>query len=595
MSPKGGIRKRMLAISEPANEDTGGGSGSSGRLAGGIRRRQAAGSEGAGTGGEEKPNELLDMWKRDWGKGKLSSPQIQEYAMGAIAQGAKDMGRAAAIGSHGKHPQNIQRSLISLFGMPPGAPQFSWYTIPTASGDVSHPFLLPHDWLQSLHGQPEMWQSAIVGSDGGAVPEFWESMDATPIVKNHPHLDRRLTVPLGLHGDGGSFSKQDSLYVFTFNSLLGQGDSSSKRFVSTIIKKSQLVPGSLDKIMDILGWSFNVALTGLTPVVSYEGEEDQHPKYLAGKWRGSLIQIRGDWEFYCCMFKFPAWNTADSMCWLCKAAGHGELSFTNTGTGAAWRGTMRSHEDWVLEQEAAGKSLPALMDRVHGLRLESVMVDILHTVDLGIAAHILGNIFWSCVQMGVWPGGTQEKRVAGLQAAVMEHYKTTKETSRLRGEIKVEHLRTAAGWPKLKGKAAPIRHLAKFAFKLAEAHLGQREQAIARLLVDFYELIGREDMFLGEEARRLIPGIGLRVGVLYAHLAREALVSGVKAWKITPKLHLFQHLCEHQSVLFGNPRFYWTYADEDMVGHLTEVGATCHPRTLACTALYKWLLFCFSK
>ena len=592
MSPKGGIRKRVLTDAEEAKASTPA-SSSSGRT-GGVRRRVLAPPEQA-SGHADQPNDLLDGFKRDWAKGKLSSPQVQDYAARAAAQGAAGMGRAASAGSHGRHPQNLQRSLIALFGMPPGAPAFAWFNIPTKSGDVAHPFLLPHAWLQSLYSsKPELWQSAIQGPDG-AVADFWEGIESTVLVRDHPSLDRSRTIPLGLHGDGGSFSKQDSLFVFTFNSLLGEGESASKRLLMTIIKKSELVPGTLDRMMDIMGWSFNIALTGLTPVLSYEGEQIDDPVYLAGRWKGSLIQIRGDWEFYCSIFGFPQWNTAESMCWLCKAAGFGDLAFGNCGSEAAWRATMQTHESWAADLEAKGKELPALMRRVAGLRLEAVMIDILHTVDLGVAAHIIGNIMWACVEQGVWPGGTQAERVAGLQAAVAKFYKDTRTTSRLRGDIKVEHLRTSGGWPKLKGKAAPIRHLAKFALSLATNHLDVRHRAIAQLLVQFYDTIKTEGMFLSDEATRVIPQIGLRLGVLYAQLGRQALIDGVKAWKVMPKLHLFQHLCQHQSILFGNPRFYWTYADEDMVGHLVEVGATCHPRTLAVTALYKWLTFCFAR
>ena len=44
----------------------------------------------------------------------------------------------------------------------------------------------------------------------------------------------------------------------------------------------------------------------------------------------------------------------------------------------------------------------------------------------------------------------------------------------------------------------------------------------------------------------------------------------------------------------GNPRCYWTYADEDMVGHMIEVAQSCHPVTLAATAMFKWLVLQFS-
>ena len=193
----------------------------------------------------------------------------------------------------------------------------------------------------------------------------------------------------------------------------------------------------------------------------------------------------------------------------------------------------------------------------------------------------------------MWPGTTQDQRVKGLEDAVNAHYKETREASRLRGRLTVARLRTDGGWPKLKAKGAPIRHLASFAWALAQQHLGVREAAVSQLLVRFYELISGPDMFLGADETREIAAVGLRVGVLYAQLADDALARGVKGWKVSPKLHLFQHICEWQAAEYGSPRFWWTYADEDMVGHMIECGSTCHPRTLAPTALYKWLLFSF--
>ena len=48
-----------------------------------------------------------------------------------------------------------------------------------------------------------------------------------------------------------------------------------------------------------------------------------------------------------------------------------------------------------------------------GFKLEFVMIDVLHTVDLGVASHVLGNIFWEVMQLGVW-GSNQADQVKGL-------------------------------------------------------------------------------------------------------------------------------------------------------------------------------------
>ena len=603
MSRKGGIRKRLL---EPADDvaaadRSGGAASSSDGRSGGIRKRardreelQAAPAANA-AGSSDVP--LVKSLKKHWARGKLTSPQVQEFALGAMRQGAHGMQGLAAAGSFGSHPQNLQRSLMTYFGMPEGAPDFAWFKVPMTSGEHSHPFLLPHAWLSSLyHHRHGLWQSAIQGG-GGAAASFWESMASTPIVRSHPHLSeeaRSRTLPLGIHGDGGSFSKQDSLFVFTMNGLLGKGATVEKRFLLTVIKKSEIAPGTLDLIMDILAWSFNVALTGVAPEVDWAGGAIEGERaYLAGGWRGALIQVRGDWEFYTSVFHMPNWNAKEEMCWVCRATGQGANRFTSCGAAANWRRTRRSHEQYAAQLAAEGRELPILLQKVVGLRLEGMMIDVLHAIDLGVAAHIVGNIFWTCVKLGVWAGTTQAEQVDGLDKEMTQHYKDTKAKVRVQGKLTVARLRTSELWPKLKCKGAACRNLSRFALGLAQRHLGPRETAVAQLLVTFYDLISGSDMFLCEEAKRQIPAIGLRLGVLYSQLAASAFAAGEKGWKMNPKLHLFQHLCEWQSVEYGSPKFYSTYADEDMVGHMVECAKTCHPRTMAGTACFKWLTFSF--
>ena len=66
-------------------------------------------------------------------------------------------------------------------------------------------------------------------------------------------------------------------------------------------------------------------------------------------------------------------------------------------------------------------------------------------------------------------------------------------------------------------------------------------------------------------------------------------------FKMTPKLHLWEHLCEYQALTYGNPRYYWTYSDEDLVGNMIDIAETCHVRTMAVTVLFKWLHLYFGK
>ena len=42
-----------------------------------------------------------------------------------------------------------------------------------------------------------------------------------------------------------------------------------------------------------------------------------------------------------------------------------------------------------------------------------------------------------------------------------------------------------------------------------------------------------------------------------------------------------------------NPKTYWCYADEDLVGQLITIGESCHPTTLAPVGLAKWVAGAF--
>ena len=148
--------------------------------------------------------------------------------------------------------------------------------------------------------------------------------------------------------------------------------------------------------------------------------------------------------------------------------------------------------------------------------------------------------------------------------------------------------------------AAATRHLAPFAVALARefnsgsVHDRQR-LAVAELLNEFYLLMSHSNRRLSDSARRRVPKLGSDLCRVYAILSCEAQGEQRKAWKMVPKFHLFLHLCCSQILRYGNASYYWTYADEDVVGKMMEVSRSAHPRTLATTAIYKYLVHVFDS
>ena len=192
-------------------------------------------------------------------------------------------------------------------------------------------------------------------------------------------------------------------------------------------------------------------------------------------------------------------------------------------------------------------------------------------------------------------GATFKDRVIALRQNLKEWYKATKCTNQIRGKMTQERLRADGDWPKLKAKAAATRHLSRYAKHLVITHAGLSEEDVLMsnvvvLLVRFYELLDEQPRFFSDAAQAEVAWLGRRLAIYYHDLARRALVAGQRLWKEMPKMHMFVHLCEWQIPAHGNPRYSWCYADEDIAGFMAEVAATCHPRTMAASALYKWVV-----
>ena len=54
---------------------------------------------------------------------------------------------------------------------------------------------------------------------------------------------------------------------------------------------------------------------------------------------------------------------------------------------------------------------------------------------------------------------------------------------------------------------------------------------------------------------------------------------GIKMWKMMPKVHLFEHLTEYMVAYWSlNPKSFWTYQDEDLVGEVVQAAKQCSSR-----------------
>jgi hypothetical protein len=206
-----------------------------------------------------------------------------------------------------------------------------------------------------------------------------------------------------------------------------------------------------------------------------------------------------------------------------------------------------------------------------GLKVDHVLVDWLHTVDLGVGQDALGNLFYEVAEL--LPGATHTQRVEALWAKIRQYYKEKKPTSQLQ-KLTATMICTS-GKKKLRAKAAETRHLLPFGYLLACEYADGNEHMAAvsvlfENLLDCLQCLGQQP-FPHEKA----SSASRKFLAMCAALETEARAKGdFLSWRMKPKHHLFQELMEYQAVsLQASPDLWWTYYDESWGGVLANAAA----------------------
>ncbi|MGB2015010.1 MAG: hypothetical protein ACPHSF_06060, partial [Flavobacteriales bacterium] len=463
------------------------------------------------------------------------------------------------------------------------------------SGVRAHPLICPAELFSTLYtNDRQAWESYLRGPQG-LNRTYWEKIADHAVGRNLETHDKLL--PLGIHADAAPFCKTESVFTLAWNGVCGDGDTLATRLVSTIVRKSEMCEAVMNTIFSRFAWGMNVLHSGYWPEKDWAGQ--RHPKAgtaVADGWCGCVTQCRGDWEWFCDWLKFPRWNEAGPMCFLCHASNlPGPMSWTNRD--GAWVGDFRNHEDFIRDQFIDG-GRPCALFSIRSLRIEGCMVDVLHALDQGVSSHVHGNVLW---EIAMSKRLTQEEAVSWLQSEIVAWYKRkhNKEHARIQGKLTVQRVKTSGDWPKLKAKAAATRRLTEFVLQLAETHNSgsehdQKRLGVAQLLNEYYTLIHAEGRWFSTFALDRIPRVVYTFHGLYAALSAEALRLRVRAWKFIPKFHLFAHIAHPEILKLGNPRFYWCYQDEDNQRNMASICASAHMDNLAQVSLHKWVILTFT-
>lgn len=508
----------------------------------------------------------------------LSAQQLHTLASSSAASGAQGLQDLVAAGAHGTAPQNLARDLLRTCtrGSPWPAPYFADIPVMNKAtrqeSMASIPVLLPHEMLEAIaHANPEMIKAFVAANieepQLKATATEWAAMF---------QKDMNKIIPLGLHGDGVPFAAKmrDSLEQLSWSFA---ADPCAPRVLFTAIPKSAMLGRkSWDAVLQVFAWSMQQLALGTWPMSRHTGEAwastDKARSKRGGQkltYHAALLQCRGDWAFYNSVFDFPSWSSKN-ICWKCRASKGGAFDYKEAGSDAAWRAQRLEGHAFLAEQRAAGIT-PSTIFSTPGFQVKHCMVDYLHTMDLGVAADCLGNLFLEILCL---LPGTRAEKVASLWGRIKEWYRVHRPHSQLQ-TLTWEMIKKDATTPaKLRAKAGECRVLIPFGAALAkEFDNGDPHRRTVAHLMHHLEEISVLVTSVPYQAGRTAQTCK-RFALLYTALEKEAMEQeDLLSWRSKPKLHLAQELLEYTALEAGSPSRYWTYIDESWGGWLATTGA----------------------
>ena len=544
--------------------------------------------------GKRKADFDQEHWKtvskRLFLQNKLSGRESKEVIQAATGAGAQGHHLNLKPGHKNAH-RDLMRSMIkdSLW------PELYWAQIRIKDhkkGSIKHcwhPFLLPHEWLAQYCALPQAAEDLkpVTGS------RYAQHIASTAKELGKPETG---FIPVALHGDGvpiqGTLNEQ-SLDCFTIN-LPTSCENSTVRVPFTVMQKDFMLSSgeTLDDILEVLCWSLRHLAAGVFPQSRHDArdwqEGDKKRKTLPAQAlpvQALLCEIRGDWDFFEQVLKFPAYNRVSGMCWMCQA------TYKNFKT-SEWRKTELTTSQFLYRNSCDRKPVCALFS-LPGVEPKVCRPDWMHCCDLGIAADIIGHVFMELLdEMPVT--GNPDVKCAALWQELQAWYTETKAVNKL-SKLTFNMFRHKQAAPKLTAKASEVRTLVHFLPTVCQKYWAQgtlHQKTVCSLVTHLAACYAALSPFDPDT----LASSSKKVAALYISLEQEALAKDpddTRTWRIKPKLHLFQHLCEFTD---HSPRDYWCYADESVMGDFgklfTRRGGANSPGTAAKNMLQKW---CASK
>lgn len=491
--------------------------------------------------------------------------QISAERAASLLQDAAQAGVQALDDVQCTSGRNLHRDLLRKFAKKAkGWPKVYWAHI-----DFFHPkkqivqkewlaMLLPHEWLLSFrqHVQDPDRLATWSGLGPQAQAECFRACR---------ELGCSQLIPLSLWCDGVPYNwdRSQSLEVMNL-ALPGIPEWHNLRIPFTAFDHKRIAPGTFDQIFSVLVWSLQSLATGCYPLQRHNHEPwisgDEQRQKLAGQQHGlraALTLVKADWKAFKEIFSFPGWQGNEGICWLCTA------TLTDMRTKATTMHQNLNHWSFLQRQVFEYQKPVSQLLAAPTLRIHQFRPDWLHTMDQGCTADFLGNLFlWIIIPK--LEGRNQAERIRQLFLLIEKYYSDNVVQQRY-NNLTLKMLQKKPGQtPKLRGRASEVKGLVPFGKQVADMYCSSSNpvehtvKVAANHFKTLYDIVWTRHAFNPQAMRTESFKLRQLLQSLDAHHADTS-----NKWRLKPKLHLMEELCEKQT---DNPLDHSTYRDEDWGG-----------------------------
>jgi len=470
-------------------------------------------------------------------------------------------------------------------------------------GQSCKSIMLPHEIFSAFYHNGAAWTKCIL-PDSSKLQQFWSSFSGHPCFEGHP-LETQSdysthVIPLGMHGDevpvlgvGKIWCK--CVLFFSWFSLMsvaaGQKFQDSNLYIWGLFEKYVIqtengVLGTLDTFFAIMRWSFQCIYEGTFPSLDWRGkpfprnskEFHKAGKQLANGWRGCLIQLAGDLDYFSKWFQASRWSNHQKPCSICRAGYRGPLSWRDNRNNSGWQSATLKPSNY-----RSHFSPTSPLFQLPGFSSLCMAMDWMHCHHLGWLQYLYGSIFHILVFI-ILPGEELENLsniATFIKTFQKEHH--VKHIYRMKLD-KLTMFQPKKGYPKLRGRAADIAglHSAMHALwnQFMDASNVQHRQIrlILSLNMDINELLDTYSPTYGYMAVPEIPAAelfqkGLQMASLHGRLLESYEAQEIQVFNMISKTHFALHSLQFSR--FVHPYLVWCYKGESTMHRIQTLWKSC--------------------